>query len=48
MKLTYGAYLGRMSPQAGFRGEAFAADVTVERSVFGAFDLRVVIAQMLL
>jgi len=48
MRVTYCPYLGRVSPQARLRGESFSTDITVERSVLGAFHLRVVIAQMLL
>lgn len=48
MKMTYGPYLGRVSPQARLRCKSFSADVTVERSVLRALHLRVVIAQMLL
>lgn len=46
--MTYGPYLGRVSPQARLRGESFSADVAVERSVLRTFHLCVMIAQMLL
>jgi hypothetical protein len=48
MKMTYGPYLGRVSPQARLRSESFSADVAVERPVLRAFHLSVMIAQMLL
>jgi hypothetical protein len=48
MKMTYGPYLGRVSPQARLSSESFTTDVTVERSVLRALYLRVVVAQMLL
>lgn len=46
--LTYMAYFRRVGAQTGFGGEAFAADVAVERAVFGALHLGVVISQVLL
>lgn len=37
------AYFRRMRSETGLRGETFAADVAVERSVFGSLHLGVVI-----
>lgn len=37
-----------MRAQTGLSGEPFAADITVERPVLGAFHLCVVVAQVLL
>lgn len=42
------AYFRRVGAQTGLGGEAFAADVAVERAVFGALHLGVVISQVLL
>uniref|UniRef100_A0A182QDX1 Uncharacterized protein n=1 Tax=Anopheles farauti TaxID=69004 RepID=A0A182QDX1_9DIPT len=37
-----------VGPQAGLGCEALAAQVAVERAAFGALDLRIVVAQVLL
>lgn len=41
-------YLGRVRPQTRLGREALAADVTVERPVFRALHLGIVVAQVLL